>query len=182
MTSLGLFFFPLGIKFEIIRLTSSFAVIYPSRTPDTVCGPWLQDVIRQGLAEVSQVGRFQGIPGGDEIGLVRETGLAFRHMMVLHQPAPPDEDGVARHQPGEDPLVVDGGPVHPGHPLAVHKLWPEELHNRLELEIRQQGWTEKLVGGPLVDILTSSTSVVSRADLTLFSMSSLLQLSLVVPS
>ena len=103
------------------------------------------------------MGHVVAVPGGDQELLVGETGLTFRHTVVLHQLTPPDQDGVARHQPGQDPLVVDGGAVLPCDSLAVHELGLEQLDNGLKFKVGKQSRIVEAVRCPLVNILISSS-------------------------
>ena len=83
------------------------------------------------------MGHVGPVPGGDQVLLVSLTGLTLGHVVVLHQLAPPNQDGVARHQPGQDPLEVDGCSVPTGDSLAVHEVWPEKFDYWLEFEVRK---------------------------------------------
>ena len=87
--------------------------------------------MRQGLAEGGKMGHLGPVPAGDQEPLVGPTSLALLHVVVLHQLAPASQDGVAGHQPGKNPLVVNCCPITSGHPPAVHEVWLKQLYNGL---------------------------------------------------
>ena len=70
-----------------------------------------ENMIREGPAEVTESRLAQSIPGGDCSGFVLDTSLPIRDMVVGQQPASAYQSHIARHEPGQNPLVLDFGAV-----------------------------------------------------------------------
>ena len=116
--------------FPLISVNSVWA-------PGASRGSLLKNVVRKRQAKPVKACLFVSVSCCNLPWTVGSATLSLVYVVILHQLAPAEQDGVPRHQPGEDPLEVDDGSVQAGDPSFLHILGCEQLDDRLKFEAGQ---------------------------------------------